>query len=146
MNCKSVLPEIKDRPQAYEVDKYSFLYYKKCMKKVVSILAMVLLALFAMSVMTHTAMATSMSLEMTFGVDGINDMADCEDCRPGSKHNKSGTNCDIICVTPLATAANLDQIFIPRKTTAVLTFAVQQLSEHSWSPEPFPPRSFTLNS
>ena len=72
MNCKSVLPEIKDRPQAYEVDKYSFLYYKKCMKKVVSILAMVLLALFAMSVMTHTAMATSMSLEMTFGVDGTN--------------------------------------------------------------------------
>lgn len=112
------------------------------MRKFVSLITIVLLAVFAASTVVHAVSANAMALDMATSADGAMSMPDCQGCPEGGDSDTTAS-CDLICTAP---------VFAMVKGAAAAQFAIA-IPMREWPlgmtlprglqapPDPFPPRT-----
>jgi hypothetical protein len=105
------------------------------MSLIARVLVVAALAVFAINTVTYTAMAASMSAKAV----------DCEGCYSSGDDNNSGTVCDNVCVTVFGACVAEAGDFQPREAVIILAFGTYIMSDRTWLPDPFPPRSPALS-
>lgn len=105
------------------------------------IFTLALLALFAASIVVHSAGATSMSLKMALGDAGAANMADCQGCGTDTDGEDSGPTCDIVCTVSFAASLGQIDTFNPHFAHVARPLLVEHLAGRTGLPEPYPPRT-----
>ena len=112
------------------------------MDRLARILAIVLLAAFALGTVAHAASATGMSVAMSAAAMADGDMGDCDAC-PNDDGNIS--TCGQACLAPFVGIAASVGVELPFVASSIAGSALKAPDGHVKSPDPSPPRTFFLN-
>jgi hypothetical protein len=112
------------------------------MDRLARILAIVLLAAFAMGTVAHAANATSMSVAMSAPTMADGEMGDCESCP--NDDGKTST-CGQACLAPFVGIPATAGVELPFVASSIARPALKAPAGHVRSPDPSPPRTTFLN-
>jgi hypothetical protein len=112
------------------------------MDRLARILAIVLLAAFALGTVAHAARTTRMTLAMSVPAMADADMGDCEGC-PDDDGNIS--TCGQACLAPFVAIAATAGVELPFVAASIAGSVLKAPDGHVKSPDPSPPRSIFLN-
>lgn len=112
------------------------------MRKLTSLFAVVLLAVFAASAIVNAVSTNAMALDMAMAEGGAMAMTDCQGC-PEDGDSDANAVCDLVCTAPITAdlkGADVAQIVVPlllrdRPIGMTLPRGLRA------PPDPFPPRT-----
>lgn len=106
----------------------------------VRIFTIILLALFATSIVMNSAGGAPMSLKMAQTDTGIADMTDCQGCGADSDSKGIAPDCDIACTVSCAANFSQADTFSPCFAKPAILQSTKHLVGRTGPPEPYPPR------
>ena len=112
------------------------------MERLARILAIVLLAAFALGTVAHAARTTSMALAMSASTMADGDMGDCEGC---PDNDGTTSTCGQVCLTPFVGIPAAVGVELPFVASSIARPALKAPDGHVGSPNPSPPRTTFLN-
>lgn len=112
------------------------------MDRLARILAIVLLAAFALGTVAHAERTTIMTLAMSVPAMADADMGDCEGC-PDDDGNIS--ICGQACLAPFVGIPATPGVELPFVASHVVGSVLKAPDGHARSPDPSPPRTVFLN-
>jgi hypothetical protein len=83
-----------------------------------------------------------MNIKMVLAAIDGTDMEDCQDCADG---NENMLSCDSICVPPIFGMVPSIQTGLSEAKIITTRIITDNLTGHTDLPDPYPPRSITLN-
>jgi hypothetical protein len=109
------------------------------MSALVRILAIMLLAVFSGSTITHAENVTHMSVAMSPAAMSAGDMGDCDGCPPSE--DGSASSCKLACLMPFAAVPATTSFGLAPVTADAAIFLPDELTGRIGPPDPSPPRS-----